>query len=234
MDQGNPALEGFAVAPSRGWLTPLRAALLLVGAVLGGVALSLLLGTSSAQAATQDGDGSGASQNPLGSVTSAVTTTVASTVDQTIPAVQSAVHITESSLVSTIPVAEPLVTPVATTVDTALAVVQQLTAPAVDSVLPFAQHMVAAPNWAAGPAATAQSAAGASTGHVVGALPAAQNGAGSGSLPDPILTSSSAAPAAALGVLITLIALVLLAARRRLDDDALPASPTFETDTSPA
>ena len=233
MDQGNPALEGFAVAPSRGWLTPLRAALLLVGAVLGGVALSLVLGTSSAQAATQDGDGSGTGQNPLGSVTNVVTTTVTSTVDQTIPAVQSAVHITESSLVSTIPVAEPLVTPVATTVDTALAVVQQLTAPAVDSVLPFAQHIGAAPNWAA-PAATAQSAAGASTGHVVGALPAAQNGAGSGSLPEPILTSSSAAPAAALGVLITLIALVLLAARRRLDDDALPASPTFETDTSPA
>ena len=235
MDQGDLATEGLAVARSAGWMTPLRAALLMVGAVLCGVALSLIL-SSPAHAA--DGDGSGPDVGPVGSVTSIATTTVTSTIDRTIPAVQRTVDASEQSLVTTVPAAQPLVTPLVTpvvaAVDTALTVVQQLAAPAVDSLLPFAQHLVATPNWAPAPVASVQLVPGAPSGHAAGALRAAQNGTGSIPLPDPILTSSSAAPAAALGVLLALFALVLLAARRRLADDALPASPTFETDTSPA
>ena len=230
MDQGNLAMEGFAIAPSRGWMTPLRAALLVVGAVLGGVALSLIL-SSPAHAA--DGDGSGPDLGPVGSVTTIASTTVTSTIDRTTPAVQRTVDAAETSLVTTVPAAKQLVTPVVTTVDTALTVVQQLAVPAVDSLLPFAQHLVATPIWTPAPVASVQLVPGAPSGHAVGALPA-QNGTGSVPLPDPILTSSSGAPAAALGVLLALLALALLAARRRLADDALPASPTFETDTSPA
>ena len=215
-------MEGLAVAPSHGWMSPLRATLLVMGAVLGGVALSLILGSSPAHAA--DGDGSGPDVGPVGSVTSIATTTVTSTIDQTLPLVQHTVHAT----------AEPLVTPVVLTIESTVTAVHQLVAPALDTVLPFAQHLVATPNWAPAPVASVQLVPGAPSGHAAGALRAAQNGTGSIPLPDPILTSSSAAPTAALGVLLALFALVLLAARRRLADDALPASPTFETDTSPA
>jgi hypothetical protein len=225
-------MEGLAVAPSRGWLTPLRAALLVVGAVLCGVALSLILGSSPAHAA--DGDGTGPDLGPVGSVTNVATTAITSTIDQTIPAVQRTAHATQVSLATAVPAADPLVTPVVATVNTALTVVQQLAVPAVDSLLPFAQHLVATPIWTSAAVASVQLVPGAPSGHAAGALPAAQNGTGSVPLPDPILTSSSAAPAAALGVLLALFALVLLTARRRLADDALPASPTFETDTSPA
>jgi hypothetical protein len=221
VDQGNLSMEGVTVAASRGWMTPLRAALLMVGAVLGGVALSLVLGSSPAHAA--DGDGSGPDLAPLGSVTSVVTTTV-STIHQTVPAVQRSVSAT----------AQPVVTPAVASVGTALTTIHQLVAPVVDTVLPLAQHIVAAPDWTRASSAPAHLIPGGPRGTVAGALPMAQNGAGSGSLPDPILTSSPGAPPAALGVLLTLSALVLLAARRRFDDDALPASPTFETDTSPA
>lgn len=235
MDQGDLATEGFAVAPTRGWMTPLRAALLVVGAVLGGVALSLIL-SSPAHAA--DGDGTGPDLGPVGSVTNVATTTVTSTIDRTIPAVQRTVDATQVSLVTAVPAAQPLVTPLVTpvvaTVDTALNAVQQLAVPAVDSLLPFAQHLVATPIWTSAAIATVQLVPGAPSGHAAGALPASQNGTGSSPSPDPILTSSSGAPAAALGVLFALFALALLAARRRLADDALPASPTFGTDTSPA
>ena len=223
-------MEGPAIVPSRGWMTPLRAALLMVGAVLGGVALSLIL-SSPAHAA--DGDGSGPDLGPVGSVTNIATSTVTSTIDRTIPALQRTVDATDESLIATVPAAQPLVTPVVATVHTALTAVQQLAVPAVDSLLPFAQHLVATPIWAPASVASVQLVPGAPSGHAVGALPA-QNGTGSVPLPDPILTSSSGAPAAALGVLLALFALALLAARRRLADDALPASPTFETDTSPA
>ncbi len=214
-------MEGAAIAPSRGWLTPLRAALLVVGAVLGGVALSLILGSSPAHAA--DGDGSGPDLGPLGSVTNVATTTVTSTIDQAVPAVRRTVRVT----------AEPLVTPVVVTVESALTAVQRLVVPAVDSVLPLAQHVVT-PSRAPAPFPSVQMVPGAPSGSVAGALPVAQRSGSDGSLPSPILTSGSGAPTAALGVLLAIFALVLLAARRRLGDGALPASPTYETDTSPA
>ena len=222
MDQGNLAMEGGAVAPSHNWLTPLRGALLVVGAVLGGVALSLILGSSPAHAA--DGDGSGSDPGPLGSVTSVATTTVGSTIDQAVPVLQRSVRAT----------VQPLVTPVVATVESTLTAVHQLVGPAVDSALPFAQQIPAAPNQVPASSASTTSGAPAPSGQAARALPALQGSGSDGSLPSPILTSSTTAPAAALGVLLALFALVLLAARRRLDDDALPASPTFETDTSPA
>ena len=222
MDQGNLAMEGVAVEPSRGWLTPLRAALLVLGAVLGGVALSLILGSSPAHAA--DGDGSGSDQEPLGSVTTVATGGVTSTLDHALPVVRHAVRAT----------VQPLVTPVVATVESTLTAVHQLVAPAVDSALPFAQQILAATNQVTASFASTTSVAPAPSGQAAGALPVAQGSGSDGSLPSPILTSSTTAPAAALGVLLALFALVLLAARRRLDDDALPASPTFETDTSPA
>jgi len=52
--------------------------------------------------------------------------------------------------------------------------------------------------------------------------------------PGPVLTSASGSPAATPGLVLGILALVLLGARRRWHDDALPASPSFETDTSPA
>ena len=234
MDQGNLATEGMAVAPSRYRMTPLRAALLVVGAALGGVALSLILGSSPAHAADGDGSGSGTDQGPLGSATSIATTSVSSTLDRTIATAQRTVRAAGASTIATLPAAEPLVTPVVMTVESTLTVVHQLVGPAVDSVLPLAQHVVVPPNRAPASFASVQLVPGAPSGKVAGALPAAQPSGSDGSLPSPILTSSSGAPAAALGVLLALFALVLLAARRRLADDALPASPTFETDTSPA
>jgi hypothetical protein len=53
--------------------------------------------------------------------------------------------------------------------------------------------------------------------------------------PDPLLTSGGSAGAGALGVLLlTVLALAMPGGRVRVRDDGLPASPFFETDTSPA
>lgn len=60
------------------------------------------------------------------------------------------------------------------------------------------------------------------------------NGGSDGMLPGPVLTGGAGSPTAALGLVLGVFALVLLAARRRWHDDALPASPAYETDTSPA
>ncbi len=231
MDQGILATEGSVLAPvsvSPRWLTPLRAVLLMLGAVLCGVALSLILGSSPAHAAEGDGDGSGTGQSLLGSVTGVVT----STVDTTVPLVQHTVTAVGGSVVATVPPAAPIVTPVVTTVSTTLTAVQQLVAPVAHTVLPLADA-AATPIRTLALDASAVSAAVA----VQGSAGATVEPIGSGSdgtQPDPILTSSAGAPLAALGVLLAVFALVLLAGRRRLDDDALPASPAFETDTSPA
>ena len=232
MDQGSLATEGRVVAPARGRMTSLRAALLVVGATLGGVALSLILGSSPAHAADGDGSGSGTDQGQFGSSTSIVATTVS--FDRTIATAQRTVRTAGASTIAALPAAEPLVTPVIVTVESTLTVVHQLVGPAVDSVLPLGQHFVATPNRAPAPFASVQMVPGAPSGQVAGALPAVQRSGSDGALPSPILTSSTGAPVAALGVLLALFALVLLAARQRLDGDALPASPTFETDTSPA
>jgi hypothetical protein len=215
-------------------MTSLRAALLVVGATLGGVALSLILGSSPAHAADGDGSGSGTEQGQFGSATSIVATTVRSTLDRTIATAQRTVRTAGASTIAALPAAEPLVTPVIVTVASTLTVVHQLVRPAVDSVLPLGQHFVATPNRAPAPFASVQMVPGAPSGKVAGALPAVQRSGSDGALPSPILTSSTGGPVAALGVLLALFALVLLAARQRLDGDALPASPTFETDTSPA
>ena len=230
MDQATSLHGGLVI-------TPLRAALFVLGAVLGGVALSLILGSSPAHAADGDGSGSGQSRDAVGSVTSLVSTTVTSTADHAIPPVQFTLRAVGGSVVTAIPAAAPVVTPVVTALDTTLSAVHDLVTPITNSVLmPLAPHAFAGTaDRALAPSTPVQMVPGASSGTAAGALPVAQGGAGSGGSPlNPILTSSPGAPVAALGVLLTLIALALLGARRRLDDDALPASPTFETDTSPA
>ena len=231
-------MEGTALTPLRGRLTPLRATLLLLGAVLGGVALSLILGSSAAHAADGDGNDSGAGESPLGSLTSVVSATVTTTVDQSIPIVRHTMSVAGDSVATTVPAAAPVVNPVVataiSTVDATVTAVRQLGAPAVDGLLSFTNGvatlnpaLVRAPSAPAIPGTAPQTAG--------SAISTPLNGFGAGGMsPSSILTSSTGAPAAALGVLFALVALVLMAARRRLDDDALPTSPVFETDTSPA
>lgn len=235
-------MEGTALAPSRGRLSPLRATLLLLGAVLGGVALSLILGSSAAHAADGDGNGSGTGASPFGSLTSVVSATVSTTVNQSIPIVQHTVRFAGDSVATTIPAAAPVVSPVVSivvstvdaTVTATVAAVRQLGAPAGHGLPSFTNGM-ATPNQALVRTPTAPAIQSPAPQTASSAVSTPLTGFGSdGMSPGSILTSSTGAPAAALGVLFALVALVLVAARRRLDDDALPASPVFETDTSPA
>lgn len=224
-------MEGSALAPvpmpGHAWLTPLRAVLLMLGFVLCGLALSLMFRPTAAHAAEGDGDGSGSGQSLLGSVTSVVTATV----DAGIPTVQQTVSAAGDSVVATVPAAAPIVAPTVTTVNATLAAVQQAAVPVIRAAVTLDTE--ATLNLAITAASSPISAAIAPHGSAVSAVEPVGSGA-EGMPSGPILTSSSGAPLAALGVLLALFALVLLAARRRLDDDALPASPVFETDTSPA
>jgi hypothetical protein len=227
-------MEGSALTPSRGRLTPLRATLLLLGAVLGGVVLSLILGSSAAHAADGDGNGSGSGESPLGSLTSVVSATVITTVDQSMPIVQYTERIAGDSVATTIPAAGPVVSPVVAAVDATVTAVRQLGVPAVHGLLLFTNGM-AAPNQALAVAPTAPVIPSPAPQTARSVVSTSLNGFGlDGMSPGSILTSGTGAPAGALGVLLALVALVLMAARRRLDDDALPASPVFDTDTSPA
>jgi len=250
VDQGDPAGDVVALAPSRGWLTPTRAVLLTLGAVLGGVALSLLIGSSPAHAAEGDGSGPGAPSDPLVSATSSLTgavgntvtaavSTASATLDASIPVVQHSVDAVGHSVASRLPVTAPLVAPVVASVDTTLAAVQQLVAPTLHG-LPAVPALLAVEGGAAATqhgmtALGPQAASGSSpAGSAVDALAPVQNGGSDGMLPGPVLTGGSGSPTAALGLVLGAFALVLLAARRRWHDDALPASPAYETDTSPA
>jgi hypothetical protein len=237
-----------SLTSSRGWLTPLRATLLLLGAVLGGVVLSLILGSSPAHAADGDGNsnGSATGESPLGSLTSVVSATITSTVDPSIPNIQHTVRVAGDSVATTItagapvvrPVVSPVVATVVSTVDSTVAAtvtaVRQLGLPAVHGLLSF-PNVLAAPNQALIRASTTPVIPSSAPQTASSVVSTPLNGFGSdGMSPGSILTSATGAPAAALGVLVALVALVLMAARRRLDDDALPASPIFDTDTSPA
>jgi len=96
---------------------------------------------------------------------------------------------------------------------------------------------VLAPYAAAAGASPHPSSAGADQSGIApaAARPDAQTGSGAdGALPSSLLSSSTSTPSAAVGVLLAAVALVLLAARRRILQNALPASPVFDTDTSPA
>jgi hypothetical protein len=235
VDQGNLASEGDALAvPSRNGLTPVRTALLLLGAVLGGVVLSLILGSSPAHAAD------GPDHAPIDPITSTVTTTITdagSIAHQAIPGAQRAVHAAGGTLVTAVPATHPLVAPVATGVDTALTAVNQVVVPLVDGVLTLAPRTVAfLADRARAPVISTPLLIASPAAHAVGSVLTATGDTGTdGPLPNPVLTSGASAPTAALGTLVlTMLALALLGARKRLRDDALPASPVFETDTSPA
>ncbi|MES1212681.1 MAG: hypothetical protein ABUT11_03950 [Leifsonia sp.] len=238
MDQGNPVSEGDAVAvPGRARLTPLRAALLLMGAVFGGVALSLILGSSPAHAAEDPGAG----QSPVAPVVSEVATSTHTTstaagtaIGEAVPDAQRVVHGLGGSFVSAAPAAAPLVAPVLSGVDAAIGAVDRMIVPTVDQVL---RRALVTPGRIAADAL-------ASSGRMPGAaLPATAMGTvlmpGAGgpdaTIPTPLLTSTASAGAGALGVmLMTLLSLAMLGGRVRRRDDALPASPAFDTDTSPA
>ena len=244
MDQGDLEVDG-SVAPARSRLTPARALLLALGAVIAGVALSLLIDSSPAHAADGDGAGSGA-LSPLVSVTSSVTgsasasvrhgvaATFAAALDQGVPLVQRAVDTAGESVTSTVPISAPLVEPVISSVDATFTAARRLAAPAVGTLLQLANSAAVHDQWLPSPALTHPASA-AQTGSAVAGIAGGPSGsAAGGTAPDPLLTSATGSPLTTLGVVFGVIALLLLAARRRLDDDALPVSPVFDTDTSPA
>jgi len=242
------------IAPSRGWLSPARALLLLLGAVLGGVLLSLALGASPAHAA--DGDGTSSGSSPLTaaaqSVSRAVVVSVSATTGAGIPAfertAQHAIpHMMDASaatVVAAISPAAPVIAPAVASAESTLAGalsatargLQQLTAPIAGALDPF-DAAVVAPRAAATVGAMRPSSAGADPDGMaaMATRPAAQGGSGAnGAVPGSLVSSGTSAPFAAVGVLLAAVALVLLAARRRILQNALPASPVFDTDTSPA
>jgi len=251
VDQGDPAGDAIALAPSRSWLTPTRALLLALGAVLGGVALSLFIGSSPAHAAEGDGSGPGAPSDPLVTATSSLTgalgntvtaavSTVSAGLGTSIPLIQHSVDAAGHSVATRLPITAPLVAPVVASVDTTLAAVQQLVAPTLHqlpsapALLPVGHGAAGVPHWTT-PSGSQTAADSPPAGSALGALAPVQNGAGSdGTLPGPVLTGASGSPAVALALVFGAIALVLLGARRRWHDDPLPASPAYELDTSPA
>jgi len=256
VDQGE--LRDGIIAPSRGWLSPARALLLLLGAVLGGVLLSLALGASPAHAA--DGDGTSSGSSPMTaaaqSVSRAVVVTVSATTGAGIPAVERtvgrgaehAIQLTMDSSAATIdaavPAATPVIAPAVASVESTLAgalsatarVLQQLAAPVAGALDPVDVAVDASRATAAAATLHPSSAGAGQSGILPTAVrPDAQAGSGTdGALPDLLVSAGSSAPSAAVDVLVVAVALVLLAARRRILQNALPASPVFDTDTSPA
>lgn len=235
MDQGNQALERRVFAPST--MSPMRAVLLLLGAVLGGVVLSLLLSASPAQAAEGNGSGSGLDDS-LGSVSGVAVAAIAplsSAGDEIAPLVHHVVHATANSGIAIVPAAAPVVAPLAVAVDAALTATADLVAPLTGKPIVGPQHVAPplprADSWLA-PSAGGQPGVDLPT--IADQGLGTPGGDTTGSAPSPILSAGSAAPAAVLAVLPTIIGVALPGSRRHLDDDALPASPTFETDTSPA
>src|SRR4051812_34534224 len=229
-----------------------------MGAVLGGVALSLLMSSSPAHAAEGDDPGPGALTGPLVTATASVTNSVTGavshsvagavsavsrTVDAGVPVVRHSVDAAAQTVTTHVPAAAPLVSPVVTSVDNVLAAVQHVVAPPADGLpaapqlLPLGRGAAAAQQWTphagSGQMASGSPAASSTGSSAVGA--AAENGGGAdGMLPGTVLSSASGSTAAALGLVLGAFGIVLLVARRRWRHDALPASPSFETDTSPA
>ena len=247
MDQGEQVGDIGAFAPSRPSMTPLRALLVMLGAVLGGVALSVIMGSSPAHAAEGAGVGPDIPPGPVatatsslvgtldGSVTGAVST-VSTAVDASIPLVQRSVGAAGDSVATHVPVAAPIVAPITATIETTLSGVQQLVAP-LDPLVAIPGRLLAAPveQAATATAGTALLTTATPANSAVGTIPARPNGAGSdGALPGPVLTGASGSPAAAFGLVLGALALALLGARRRQHDEALPPSPAFDLDTSPA
>jgi hypothetical protein len=251
VDQGDLTGDAGALAPSRSWLTPTRALLLTVGAAVAGVALSLLMGSSPAHAAEGDGIGPGPLAGPLVTATSSVTgavgtsvtgtiSTVSTTLDVGIPVVQKSVDAAGASVAAHVPATAPVVAPVVASVDATLQAVRQAFAPtrpvlpAVPYLIPGANDAAAAQLWtpSAGSGQLASGSPAASS--LGGALGWQNSGQSDGVPPGSVLTSVSGSAAATLGLLLGAVALVLLGARRRWHDDALPPSPAFEKDTSPA
>jgi len=244
VDQGDLEIDG-SVAPARSRLTPARALLLALGAVIAGVALSLLIDSSPAHAADGDGAGPGAALSPLVSATSSVTSasgsvrhgvaaTFAAALDQGVPLVQRAVDTAGKSVTSTVPISAPLVAPVLSSVDATFTAARRLAAPAVGTLLQLANSAAVHDQWRAAPALTHPASTSQTGPAVAGIANAARGSVTDGTAPDPVLTSATGSPLTTLGVVFGVIALLLLAVRRRLDDDALPVSPVFDTDTSPA
>ena len=254
------AADGVAavVAPTRPVPTPLRAALLVVGTIVGGVALSLILGTSPAHAA--DGDGAADPGGLFGDDTSLVPTvttatsetatqvasTAASTLDTTVastvtvvptavvPPVQALVQTTGDTVVLVVPITAPVVYPVLAALTGQLTAATGLVDP-VHKVLWTAAAATDAPHGLVALATKASAIVADAASGTAAPLPSpGLRGGADGTLPVPLLTSSGGGPAAVLGPVLLILALALLVARRRLDDDMLPPSPVFETDTSPA
>jgi len=252
VDQGELVGDAGALTPSRPSMTPLRALLVLLGAVLGGVALSVILGSSPAHAAEGTGDWPDIPPGPVATATSSLVGTVdrpvsgavstvsgalgSTGVGASIPLVQHSVGAAGDSVATHVPVGAPIVAPITAVIETTLSGVQQVVGP-LDPVVAVPGRLLMAPveHAAATTAGTALLTAAVTANSAVGAIPARQNGAGSdGALPGPVLTGASGSPAAAFGLVLGALALALLGARRRGHDEALPASPTFDLDTSPA
>ena len=248
MDQGELVGTVGAFAPSPPWMTPVRALLIMLSAVLGGIALSVILGSSPAHAAEGTGVGPDIPPDPVATVTNSLlgtvdrsvtgtASTVSTAVSAGIPLVQHSVGAGGDSVATHVPVAAPIVAPITASVEAALGVVKQVVAP-LDPLAAFPGRLLATP--------VEQAAATASAGitlltvalpanSAVGSLPASPRGVGSdGALPGPVLTGAPGSPAAAFGLVVGAIALSLLGARRRQHDETLPASPAVDLDTSPA
>lgn len=237
-----------ALAPSPPWMTPLRALLIMMSAVLGGVALSVILGSAPAHAAEGTGSGPDIPPSPVATVTSSLLGTVDRSVAGTvstvstaagagIPLVQHSVGAVEDSVATHVPVAAPIVAPITASVEAALGVVKQVVAP-LDPLATFPGELLATPIENAAATATAGIAlltVALPAYSAVGSLTASPRSGGSdGVLPGPVLTGAPGSSAAGFGLVLGAFALSLLGARRRQHDETLPASPAFDVDTSPA
>ena len=185
MDQGDLEIDG-SVAPARSRLTPARALLLALGAVIAGVALSLLIDSSPAHAADGDGAGPGAALSPLVSATSSVTSasgsvrhgvaaTFAAALDQGVPLVQRAVDTAGKSVTSTVPISAPLVAPVLSSVDATFTAARRLAAPAVGTLLQLANSAAVHDQWLPSQALTHPASA-AQTGSAVAGIAGGPSG----------------------------------------------------------
>ena len=249
MDQENSAVVRIIA------LSPLRATMLTLAAVIVGVGLSLFLGSSSAHAAENDGSGDG-SAGPLGSSTivdetllhatdtlSPVTAPIAGPVVATVisPVVAPVLAAIVEPLAPVVaPIVAPILAPVNSIVTTALDSIDQLLG---STVVGPVLRLVSTVPLAAGAAITGVLA----TSGLAAAAPVAAVGESGGILLDAVgqapssggptgavLTSAPSPAAGVLAMLFVLLTIALLGARRRTHDDALPSSPVFETDTSPA
>jgi len=202
VDQGDLAGDAGAVAPSsvppRTRLTSSRALLLTLGAVLGGVALSLLMSSSPAHAAEGGDAGPGGLGGPLAAATSSASSAtgavehsvvgavsaVSSTLDTGIPLIQHSVDAAGGSIATQAPVTAPVVAPVVASVDVTLTALRHVVAPTVQGLpgvgplsdrLPVTQGVTPAHHWTP-PAGSGQMASESPAPSALGGIPAAQSG----------------------------------------------------------